>query len=172
VEKLFTNIVGTRIVDDDFKHPLTTVKDVLIDPEKGTLIALIVDVNKNLVVAPVDILAWGDIIRIPAHDAIVEGSEILRVTEVQKRNIRIFHSRVETKKKEYIGNVVDFSIDLNTLALKKLYTAKNFLGFVRYDTRIIPAKNIEEIKRDKIIIKGNFQPVREERRSLIEEAVA
>lgn len=172
MERLFSNIIGTPVVDDDVKHPITTVRDVLIDPERGKLIALVVDVNRNLVIAPVDILAWGDTIRIPAHDAIVEGSEILRVTEVQKRNIKIFHNKVVTKKNEYIGKVVDFSIDANDLSLKKLYTAKDILGLVRYDSRIIPSKIIEKILPGKIIVKMNIVNLPEESRGMVEEAMA
>jgi len=172
MERLFSNIIGTPVVDDDFKHPITVVRDVIIDPERGKLIALVVDVGRNLVIAPIDILAWGDTIRIPAHDAIVEGSDILRVAEVQKKNIGIFHSKVETKKKEYIGKVVDFSIDSHDLSLKKLYTAKDILGLVRYDSRIIPAKIIEQILPKKIIVKMNIVNLPEESRGIVEEAVA
>ncbi|MFA7685894.1 MAG: PRC-barrel domain-containing protein [Candidatus Gracilibacteria bacterium] len=172
VERLFTNILGTPVVDDDFKRPIAFVRDVLIDPERGNLIALVVDISRNLVVAPIDILAWGEAIRVPAHDAIVEGKEIFRVAEVQKNGIRIFHNRVETKKKEYIGNVVDFSIDSQSLTLRKLYTSKSILGLLRYDHRIIPAKNIEEVFPKKIIVKENAQHVYQESKAMIEEAVA
>ncbi|MFA6917378.1 MAG: PRC-barrel domain-containing protein [Candidatus Gracilibacteria bacterium] len=172
MERLFTNIIGTKVVDDDLKRPIALVRDVVIDPERGILVALIVNGNKNLVIAPVDILSWGDTIRIPAHDAIIEGHEIFRVAEVQKKGIKIFRNRVETRKNEYIGDVVDFSIDSNSLALKKIYTSKSFLGLIRYDHRIIPAKNIEEILIDKIIVKGNFQKVREESGVLLEELAA
>ena len=172
MERLFTNILGTPVVDDDFKRPIAFVRDVLIDPERGNLIALIVDIHRNLVIAPVDILAWGESIRVPAHDAIVDGKEILIVSEVQKKNIRIFGNKVETRRKEYIGNVIDFSIDSQNLTLRKLFTAKSFLGLLRYDNRIISAKNIEEILPEKIIVKGNTQPVYEESKAIVEEAVA
>jgi len=172
MERLFSNIIGTPVVDDDFKHPITTVRDVVVDPERGKVIALIVDVNRNLVIAPIDILAWGDTIRIPSHDAIIEGSDILRVAEVQKRNIKIFHNKVVTMKNEYIGKVVDFSIDIHDLSLKKLYTAKDILGLLRYDSRIITSKIIERILPRKIIIKMNIVNLPEERRGVAEEAMA
>ena len=172
MERLFTNILGTPVVDDDFGRPITFVRDVLIDPERGTLIALVVDIRENLVIAPIDILAWGDNIRIPAHDAIVEGNDILRVAEVQKKKTGIIHSKVLTKGKEYIGNVINFSIDSQDLKLKKLHTAKSVLGLIRYDSRIISAKNIEEILPNKIIVKGNAQPVYEKKSELAGEAVA
>lgn len=172
MERLFTNILGTPITDDDFRRPITFVKDVLIDPERGTLVALIVDISQNLVIVPIDILDWGESIRISSHEAIIEGKEVLRVAEVQKKNIGILHNRVETKDKEYIGNVIDFSIDSKDLKLKKLYTAKSVLGLVRYDSRIIPSKNIERILPKKIIIKENFHPVYEPSKAMVEEAVA
>lgn len=168
VEKLFSNIVGTAVVDDD-GHLITTVRDVVIDPESGKLIALVVDISRNLVIAPMDILSFGDVVRVPAHDAVVDGKEILRVAEVQKRHTYIFHNRVEAKNGEYIGNVIDFSIDSRDLHLKKIYTAKSLIGFFRYDQRIIPAKLIEKILHDKIIVKENMNTVREKQAVAMED---
>jgi sporulation protein YlmC with PRC-barrel domain len=161
MEKLFSNIIGTPVLDDDIGRPLTTVKDLVIDPESGKVVGVLVDIHKNLIIAPVDILSWGDTLKIHTSDSIAPGDEILRVAEVQKRNIHIFHSRVETKKKEYIGDVFDFSVNVETLVLQKIYTAKSILGLFRYDSRIIPAKNIEKILPNKIIVTENTRVVYE-----------
>ena len=60
-----------------------------------------------------------------------------------------------------LGKVVDFSMDMRDYVLKKLFVSKEILGMVRYDNRIIPAKNIVEILPNKIIVKNNLETVKE-----------
>lgn len=162
MDKFYTKIVGTPVVEDDNLRPITTVKDVVIDPERGKLIALIVDSGKNLIITPMDILSWHDVIHVHDRDVIVEGNEVLRVEAVQKSGVKIFHNRVETKEEKYLGKVADFSIDTHLMDLKRLFVAKGFLALFRYESRIIPAKNILEILSDKIIVRDDVAVVRQE----------
>lgn len=161
MERLYSNIIGTPVRDDGVR-PLTTVKDVLIDPENGKLLALIVNVNKNLVVVPMDIISWHDSIHIHHHDNIVEANEVLRVAEVMGSGIHIFGNKVETKGGKLLGKVFDFSIGSEDLVLKKIYVAKEFLGLVRFESRIIPSRNIIEILPNKIVVENDLQTVKEE----------
>lgn len=162
MEKFYTKIVGTPVVEDDKSRPITTVKDVLVDPEKGKLIALIVDVGSNLIITPMDILSWHDVIQVHNRDVIVEGSEVMRVEAVQKGGIKILHNRVETKEGKYLGKVADFAVDTHVMELKRIFVAKGFLALFRYESRIIPVKNILEILPDKIVVKDDIGAVKEE----------
>lgn len=169
MEKLYTKIIGTPVFDEEVKHPITAVKDIVIDPETGKLLALIVNLSRNLVIAPQDILYWGDQIQVHTHDSIIEGNEILRVEEVQKKGIRIFNNRVVTKDGKDLGKVYDFTIDSRETALKKLYVAKSILGLVRYDGRIIPAKEIVEILPRKIVVNSDLATVTEKENAVVED---
>jgi len=169
MEKFYSNIVGMPVIEDDVFRAITTIKDVIIDPESGKVVAFSVDIRRNLVIAPVDIISIGEFLKIHSVESIAEGSDILRVDIVQKKGIKIIHNRVETKNNEYIGNVVDFSIDAKTFTLKRLFTAKSFLGLIRYDQRIILEKNIIEILPDKIIVKENLKTAKEEKRVSVED---
>lgn len=155
------------MVEDDNLRPITTVKDVIIDPERGKLIALIVDSGRNLIITPMDILSWHDVIQVHDRDVIVEGSEILRVEAVQKSGVKFFQNKVENKDGKYLGKVVDFSIDTHLMDLKKLFVAKGFLALFRYESRIIPAKNILEVLQDKIIVKDDIAVVKQEAKEKI-----
>ncbi len=163
MEKLYSKIVGTPVFDDDFGRPVTTIKDIVLDPEDGKVVALVTNVSKNLVVSPVDILSWQEVVRIHNKNAIVNGEEILRVDRVQKSGIKIFHNKVYTKEEKYLGIVADFSIDSNSLTLNKLFIAKTFLGLVRYESRIMSAKKIVEILPDKIIVESDIETVKEKK---------
>ena len=155
MEKYFTKISGTPVVEDEGVRPITTVKNLLVDPETGNVIALVVNESKNLVILPMDVLSWGEAVHVHDRECIVESDEVLRVNNVLKLKINIFGNKVFTKSGKPLGNVYDFSIDTNTMTLKKLFTAKGFLGLFRYDSRIIPAKNIIEILKNKIVVKDD-----------------
>ena len=60
-----------------------------------------------------------------------------------------------------IRKVKDFSIDSNGLGLLKIYAAKDILGLIKYDSRVISYKNIIEILPHKIIVKENLSAVKE-----------
>jgi len=169
MEKLYSNIIGTPVIEDDVFRAIAVIRDVVVDPESGNVVAFIVDPSRNMVIAPVDVLSFGEFIKIHSSESIVEGKEIFRIDRVQKRGIKIMGNRVESKDEEYIGKVVDFSIDAKTLTLKRLFTAKGFLGLIRYDQRIIAAKNIIEILPEKIIVKENLKTSKEEKRVAIED---
>lgn len=160
MERLYSKIVGTQVYEDGGERPMTTVKDMVIDPEAGKLLAFVVNINKNLIITPVDVLSWTEVIRVHNHDAIVSADEVLRVAQVMAKHVSIFHNKVYTKSGEYLGRVNDFSIDSNVMMLQKLYLSKGFLGLIRYQSRIISAKNILEILPDRIVIKDET-PIKE-----------
>lgn len=169
MEKLYSDIVGAPVVEDNVLHPITTVKDLILDPETGKLAAFVVDIKRNLVISPIDVLFFGNRIQIHERHAVIPGSEILRVEEIQKKNIRIFGNKVVTEDGFKLGKVVDLSIDMKDYTLKKLFVAKEILGMVRYDSRIISAKNIVEILPNKIIVKNNLETVKEKESSRAED---
>ncbi|MBI4975815.1 PRC-barrel domain-containing protein [Candidatus Peregrinibacteria bacterium] len=172
MERLYTNIIGTPVYEDSNMRPLTAIKDVIVDPDSGKIIAFVVNASKNSVIVPYDIISFGDGIHIHDHGCIVDGSEILRVVEVQKKNVRIFQNNVESTDGEYLGKVIDFSIDAATLSLHKIFVANVFLGLFRYKNRIIPAKNIVEILPNKIVVKDNFVKAEEDVRKVVVEDMA
>ena len=172
MEKLYSDIVGSPVVEDNVLRPIATVKDLILDPETGKLAAFVVDIRKNLVISPIDVLFFGNRIQIHERHAVISGSDILRVEAIQKKNIRIFGNKVVTEDGFKLGKVVDFSMDMRDYVLKKLFVSKEILGMVRYDSRIIPAKNIVEILPNKIVVKNNLEAVKEKEGARSEDLVA
>lgn len=160
MEKFFTKIIGTPVYDDS-SMPLTTIKDVLMDPENGKVLAFIVDVGKKSVIVPRDVESWQEAIKIHYSDVIIDGRDVLRVDEALKMNVPVFHNKVFAKNGKYLGTVNDFSINTEFMVLDKLYVSRGFLGLVRFESRIIPFNNILEILPDKIIVKNDVGEVRE-----------
>ena len=112
--------------------------------------------------------------RISRHNRsdIIEGSEILRVDAVQRKEIKVFQNKVMSKDGDYLGMVNDFSIDSKSLVLKKLFVAKGFMGLVRYQSRIINKKDIIEILADKIVVKNNLGEVPQEAEGVVASDLA
>lgn len=167
MERFYSKILGTAVICDDGLRPLTSIKDVVIDPENGKVIAFVVNLNGKLVISPIDIESWHDLIKVHSEEVIISSDEILRVQEVMKRGIHIYGSKVMTKNGDYLGKVKDFSIDSNGLGLLKIYAAKDILGLIKYDSRIISYKNILEILPHKIIVKENLAAVKEKGRRVV-----
>ncbi len=160
MERLFSKIIGTLVFHENIRA-ITSIKDLLINPDTGKIEAFIVNESKNLVILPMDIIKWSNFIKISDNNAIIEGEEIIKVTEIQKKGTYIYRNKVETKKGVFLGKVFDFTINDKFLNLQKIYVAKGFLGLIRYDSRIISAEDIIEITSDKIIVKDSLAIIKE-----------
>ena len=174
MERLLSNIVGIPVYEDDGHRPLTTVRDVIIDPESGVFLGVITNIGKNEIIAERDMLSLGEVIKIHGRDSIIPAEDVFRIDEVLKSGKRIFGNKVVTENGENLGKVFDLAIDKNTMALSKIFTAKGLLGLFRYDTRIISAKNIVEVLPHKIVIKGGTNLIMEKKEAKIplEEAMS
>ncbi|MBD3330468.1 hypothetical protein GF354_02965 [Candidatus Peregrinibacteria bacterium] len=157
----FKNAVGTPIVLPEHRRPLTTVKDVVIDTERGKIVAFVTDKARNFVLSPIDIRSWTNFITINDKDAVIEGKDILRVAEIQKQGLGLMHKKVFTKNDEFLGKVYDFEFSTKTFEILSILCIKTFLGLISTQSRIIPKNQIIEITKEKIIVKENLKTVKE-----------
>lgn len=162
MEKLYSKILRCPVVEEDSMRPITGIRDLVIDPADGRVVAVEVTKGREMVISPMDIVSWGSVLKIRDKDDIVEVQDLVRAKEVWDRRAQIFDQRVETEGGKALGRVVDFVIDGKFLILKKLYVARVFLGLFRMESRIIAAKNIVEILPDKIIVKDDLATIKEE----------
>jgi len=157
MEKQYSEILGTPVVIEEMPRPVGRVQDLIIDPENGNVIAFAL--NQNNVIVPRDIIKLDRYLLIHDHDDICSPEDILRIGEIEKLGTRVLKSKVETEEGDYVGRVFDYSIDTKANALKKIFVAKNFLGLLRIDERIISQKHIVEIQPGKIVIKGSVTKI-------------
>jgi len=151
MRRLFSELIGIQVVDSHTTHQCGVVRDLIIDPEKGTVLAFIV--GKNKIVAPMDVERIGNALFINSSDHITSIEDILRVDEVHKRNIQILGAQVRgIETGMYLGRVFNYSIDTTHMRLTAIYVAKLFL-FFKYEEKNIAAKNIVEIKANEIRVK-------------------
>lgn len=172
MEKLYSEIVGTPVFEDDAGRPFTTVKDLVLDPErKGRLLAFVVDSRRGRILSPVDVISWRNVMKVHSAGDVTEASNVLRVAEVLKNGTRFDGALVETEKGEALGRVYDYGVDNKTFDLRRIYVAKSFLGLIRYESRIIPAKDIIEVLPEKIVVKEGTRTVKEEAKGVVKDMV-
>jgi sporulation protein YlmC with PRC-barrel domain len=169
MEKQYSEILGTPVVIDEMPRPVGRVQDLIMDPESGNLVAF--SVGQNRVIVPRDVIRLHRHLLIHDRDDICHSEDILRIGEIQKLGSGILKNKVETEEGDYIGKVFDYSVETKTNALKKIFVAKNFLGLLRIDERIIPKKHIVEILPGKIVIKGSTTkiPIKQLEENMIAE---
>jgi len=155
MEKFFSKIIGMPVIAVDYMQPISVVRDILIDPDNGKVIAFVVDSKKGLVVSPIDIISLKHGVWIKDEGDIAESSDILRVSKVLGEYGSLFGKKVITEDGKMIGKIVDFSIDDKFLSLLKIYTSKTILGILQYDSRVIPSKNIVMIEKSQVTVKSD-----------------
>jgi uncharacterized protein YrrD len=151
MQKLYSDLIGSPVFDESAAAPVVTVRDVIIDPETGKILAFLV--KKNRVIVPLDITWFNSNLYISSVDAIIPIDDVLRVKQVFDSKISILGSRViSSRNKKYLGRAVDFAIDTSHMILAQIIVAKIFL-FVQFQERTFPQKNIIKIELGKIIVK-------------------
>ncbi|MBI4994401.1 PRC-barrel domain-containing protein [Candidatus Peregrinibacteria bacterium] len=155
MQKLYSELIGMPVLTEYSAAPIALIKDIIIDPENGKILAFCV--KNNRIVAPLDIEAINTNLFVADRDRIVPINEILRAETVSKMDICVIGARVLTERgKKCIGRVVDYSIDAKHMILSSIYCAKSFF-FFRLDERIISYKNIVKISKNIVIIKDSTE---------------
>lgn len=156
MQKLYSQLVGLPVFDEHSGSPVTLVRDVIIDPENGKVLAFMVK-NQHIIV-PLDVEKLNNGLFIHDRDRILHINEVLRVQEVHsKRHAPIIGAKAITERgKIYLGRVVDYEIDALHMVLTRIHTAKVFF-FFRFQERIISYRHIVKIGKDTVIVKDSHE---------------
>ncbi|MDX9970438.1 MAG: PRC-barrel domain-containing protein [Candidatus Gracilibacteria bacterium] len=156
MERLYKQSIGSPIIADDIKAPVAILRDFVVDCEKGKIVALVVNKRRNLIVTEQDISGYEFFPRIKGDDCIIEGVDVVRVYEIQKKGLFLIGNRVVTEKGKYLGVCEDFSFDDTEFRIKKIFVSRRILHFFSVEDRIIPLEDIVEVKKSKIIVKDDL----------------
>ncbi len=154
---LLSELIGMPIYEDSMPiGPIALIRDVIIDPDTGALVAFMT--HRRKVVLFRDARFFQSVFFIRSSDDLLEQDDVIRVHTILKKCPTLLGLPVYIDKKdeknEYIGRVVDLEIDTSIGQLVSMYTSKLLL-FLRYDDRIISAKSIVEITPDAVLIKDS-----------------
>ena len=110
MEKYYRQTIGLPVISHS-RQPLTRVRDVIIDTDKGKIVGFFVMGGANRVIAPIDILNWNSAIMINDQEDIVEPHDVHTIGEALKKDTTIYKKRVFTKSGDYLGKVLDFGMN-------------------------------------------------------------
>ena len=152
MQKLYSQLIGMPVVTEYSPSPVCLVRDVVIDPETGKVVAL--RVKRDSVIAPLDIERINNAVIIADQDRIIPLHDILRVKNVIDMNIPVIGQRVIAERsKTLLGRVVDYEIDTTHMTLHSIHVAKVFF-FFRFQELIISSRSIVKISRSAITVKN------------------
>lgn len=104
-----------------------------------------------------DILPVGIVVN--DHDVLADPKELVRLKDIIKINFELFGKPVITESKKRLGKVSDFSTDLESLYIQKLYVTQSVIKSFTGGNMGIDRSQIVEITNKKIVIKDPLQGV-------------
>ncbi len=93
-------------------------------------------------------------------DEFVDQDDILKIRDVLKLNFALPGLKVVTTKKEKLGKVLDYTVDVETWVLQQLIVQRPVMKSFFDPQLIIPRKQIVEVDDYKIIIKDEHDKVK------------
>lgn len=152
MQKLYSELMGLPVFDEaSGRAPIAFIRDIIVDPENGKVLAFMV--KRDHVVVAADVLRVHSGLYIGDLHDIIPLHEVLRIQEVYHMQIPVIGERVITEQaKVTLGRVIDYAIDTTTMSLLHLFVAKTFL-FFHFQEYVIPFRNIVRIKQKDIIVK-------------------
>ena len=161
----FSSLLNQKIISLDIKLPVAYVKDIIVDPKNGNFLAFLVKKNifaKKQVITSTDIVGiLKNAIVISDENRIIDPSEVIRISHIYPKKIRIFRNWAKTRSGKMLGRVDDVILSTNPLAITKYFingSACNFcfMNLFRHrDDRLITQNDIYKITKNAIIVKDN-----------------
>ena len=155
MEKAYSEIIGRPVIIEG-AGKITRISDILVDTKDGRVAAFFVSMGKMKIIAPIDIIFFGQGIVIGHSEDIIDAEDLVKVKEVIETDIRLLKSRVETKKGDHLGSLQDYYIDTKAFGLTKIVVHKSFLGLFKSPDLLIPSHDIIEIKKGLIVVKNKY----------------
>lgn len=158
MQKLASEFEKTIIITKNERAVLGSLKDIIINPDTGDIVGIVCHVTgarKDMVANSSDITGIGtNFIMIGSADNIAEPDEIIRIKEVLNKEIELIDSKVVDEDGRNLGKLRDYSVNLKTMRLERLYvTSVSFVKLISKDL-LIPSNDIIRIEKGKITVRG------------------
>lgn len=160
VLKLFSEILGSKVLLAQEHAVGGTVLGVLISPEDGAFLGFSTNdplTGKIRYVPAIEIRAFQpEAVVIDSYDSLAEATDLVRLKEVLNQKIKIVGATVFTKDGEKIGKVNEAALNVKTFVLDRIFVTPVYkIKYLAKDL-IIPASKIEEILPKKIIVSDGY----------------
>ena len=120
---LFSEIVGLPVYAPN-RRLTAVVKNVIMDCEKGKILALCVHPGKNNVILPMDFQIYQNYITLFDDDAVLDFNDVVRLKNIIPELYSFLGLPVFTEKGKKIGHVKDFELDSESMTMTAFSSAK------------------------------------------------
>ncbi|QQS20055.1 PRC-barrel domain-containing protein [Candidatus Saccharibacteria bacterium] len=97
-----------------------------------------------------DVIPQGVVIN--DHDVLVEAHELVRLKKIMDIGFELIGKQVVTLSKQRLGKVTDFSTEVETMYIQKIYVSRGILKGLTRGNLAIDRSQINEITDKKIIV--------------------
>jgi len=150
-----SKLIDMPVGSIDEQSKVGTIADIVVNPDDGKLLGFIV--SSGLLGFNKMTISWQDIIDSDTNGLVVQTSENLmpvadnvRIAEVVKDEFTLDDLPVETKSGQRLGNVYDYTVNMELGSLTKIFVRQ----LLPPQDRIISRSNIISISKEKIIVRN------------------
>ncbi len=149
--------------------PLSSLKQIIIDPKDLTIIALELDngffSKERSFVLTKSIREHHKIgMVIDSADEIVGYSDVIKLEKILDRNFNLINLKVYTKSGKLVGDVSDFTIIYGLFMVYQIYVKRSGWKQILDDELIIDRNMIIDVTDTKIIIEDEFEKIKQDNR--------
>lgn len=146
---------------------LGTIDGMVLHPDSGRVEGFFVKVrgflrSSILFLSSVDIARFGLRVTVRSREALAPPEEFLRIKSLLEDDRTILDQSIRTDDGTELGRCADVQFDTTTLQLTWIFPKK----FLRWGIPIA-SKDILEVKKDAVIVRGTDVAVEEERGALL-----
>lgn len=160
--------IGTEIIDNIDHHVHGTVADLLIDPDRGKIVALLIAApasSELLALQTADITTWGNRIHVREPEVLGPATDFVRLQSLLQEKRTFVGQRIQTKSGASIGKCIDVQFRSDTFDIEWIFPRKFFKKGLA-----LPTSDILEVTERAIIVKE--QGAKEEKVEAEEEVLA
>ncbi|KKT02037.1 MAG: hypothetical protein UV80_C0006G0027 [Candidatus Peregrinibacteria bacterium GW2011_GWF2_43_17] len=155
VKTTLQKVMGARIIGEREESPLGIFKEILINPDNGSILAIALLISKK-VISTKDIRKWDlEGIKVTDESVIISPEEIVKLAEVGIRRAKLFGKTVETCSGKPLGIITDVLFDTDIDQILKIYVSKKFLFFT-LEKRVLDFKKIFKITEEKVVVEDDL----------------
>lgn len=131
--------------------------DPVIDPSKLEIIAFMCratgDKQQPVLLTQDVRQLTKDALLIDGYDEIEEAAEIIRLHDILDQKFQLIGCRVENESGTSLGKTEDYSLNVETYLINKLYVKRPLLKSFASGSLVIDRTQIVDVRRDKIVVR-------------------
>ena len=167
---LASKLIGLPIMALQNGEVIAKVKYLVLEPNKLQLVGIKCElqpgISKNPIVLTQDIRQVAlDCVLVNSTEDITDSSDIVRLEPLLKINLQLRGIRVLTESKKYVGKCEDYTINLGSFMLQKIYIRQSPIKSFFGASLIIDRSQIVQVSNREIIVKDAsiLQPARDKK---------